>query len=280
MPLRQWQTRSGRRPESSVVPASAASLTDVDFGYVASRPILSRLNLRIPAGKLTMVLGRNGAGKSTLIGVLAGVLRPQRGEVALREVPLRTMRRREIAQQVAVLWQARHSPPGLHVLGLVAKGRFPHTTLLRQWSPEDEAAVTFAIDLMNLGDLQHRPLGSLSGGQLQRAWLAALIAQESPLLILDEPTTHLDVAAQHTTLELLRSLVNTGRTVVASVHDINQTRSADHVILLGDGRVIADGEPQVVLTPPALASVFGVPFREVPDPQSGHPVILVAGDEG
>ena len=122
MPLRQWQTRFGRRPESSVVPLSAASLTDVDFGYVASRPILSRLNLRIPAGKLTMVLGRNGAGKSTLIGVLAGVLRPQRGEVALREVPLRTMRRREIAQQVAVLWQARHSPPGLHVLGLVAKG--------------------------------------------------------------------------------------------------------------------------------------------------------------
>ncbi|TDE12207.1 ABC transporter ATP-binding protein [Jiangella asiatica] len=249
------------------------------LAYGPDRVVVDGLDLELPPGKVTAVIGANGSGKSTVLRALARLLRPVDGQVLLDGRDIHQMRTRDVARQLGLLPQAPVSPDGITVRDLVRRGRTPHTSLWRQWSDADEAALLAALAATDLTELADDPVDALSGGQRQRAWLALVIAQETPLLLLDEPTTFLDIAHQVDVLELVRALNrDAGRTVVMVLHDLNQAcRFADHLVALRGGRIVTAGPPAAVVTTELVRTVFDLDAMIVPDPVGGTPMVVPIG---
>ncbi|MYW05188.1 ABC transporter ATP-binding protein [Streptomyces sp. SID3343] len=248
------------------------------IGYDA-RVVARDLAVRIPDGAVTAIIGPNACGKSTLLRALSRLLKPAAGAVYLDGRTISSYPAKEVARRLGLLPQTSIAPDGITVADLVARGRYPHQKLLRQWSDEDEAAVSSALAATGTTDLSPRLVDELSGGQRQRVWVAMVLAQQSPLLLLDEPTTFLDIAHQIELLELLRDLnERDGYTLVAVLHDLNHAcRYADHVIAMRDGTVIATGPPREVVTADLVENVFGLPCRVIDDPVSGMPLVIPLG---
>lgn len=251
---------------------------DLRLGY-DDRTVVDGLDVTFPTGRITAVVGANACGKSTLLRALARLLAPTAGAVTLDGRSVHSTPTRELARRLGILPQTPVAPEGLTVVDLVARGRSPHQTWWRQWSPADERAVHDALRATRMTELADRPVDELSGGQRQRAWIAMAVAQETPYLLLDEPTTYLDLAHQIDVLDLVTDLNRTERrTVVMVLHDLNQAcRYADHVIALKDGRLVAEGRPAEVITPGLVTDVFGLRCRIVPDPVSGTPLVVPIG---
>jgi iron complex transport system ATP-binding protein len=245
------------------------------LAYRADRPVVEQLDLSIPTGQVTAIVGANGSGKSTVLRALARLLRPQAGAVLLDGQDIHRLATRDVARQLGLLPQGPVTPDGITVGDLVRRGRTPHTSVFRQWSAADQHAVDDALATTGMTALAGDQVDSLSGGQRQRAWLAMTVAQDTPLLLLDEPTTFLDVAHQLDVLELVRDLHRAGKTVVMVLHDVNQAaRYADHLVAMRQGRIVASGAPSAVLTPALLAEVFSVRCRVLTDPGSATPLIV------
>jgi iron complex transport system ATP-binding protein len=253
-------------------PLEARGLT---LGY-DGRVVVDGLDLHIPRARVTAVVGANGCGKSTLLRALARLIPPRAGTVLLDGREITEMPSREVARRLGMLPQSPVAPESLTVEDLVARGRYPHQGLFRQWSETDEAAVEEALAATSTTGIRGRPLDELSGGQRQRAWIAMTLAQQTELLLLDEPTTFLDLAHQVDVLDLLDGLVaERGRTVVMVLHDINQAcRYADQLVAVRDGRIHAVGAPDEVVDATFIQDVFGLEARVVEDPVSGTPLCL------
>ena len=238
--------------------------------------VIRELGVTIPVGKITALVGPNGCGKSTLLRALARLLKPKAGVVYLDGEAIRTLPTKVVAKKLGILPQGPTAPEGLTVRELVAQGRYPHSGFLQGWSLKDEAALLRALTITRMMEFADRPLESLSGGQRQRAWIAMTLAQETKVLLLDEPTTFLDMAHQVEVLSLLDELnAREGRTIVMVLHDINQAcRYAHCLIALKDGGVVAQGSPGEVVDEALLEAVFGLECRVVPDPVSGTPLCL------
>ncbi|WP_268877723.1 ABC transporter ATP-binding protein [Chromobacterium phragmitis] len=245
------------------------------LGY-RQRVICERLNLRIPDGAFTVVIGPNGCGKSTLLRSLSRLLKPLDGQVRLDGRDIHSQPAKAVARQLGLLPQSAVAPDGITVADLVARGRYPHQSLLRQWSREDENAVNEALKATGTAELADRLVDELSGGQRQRAWVAMALAQQTPLLLLDEPTTYLDIAHQIELLELFRRLNRDGgRTLVAVLHDINHAcRYATHLIAMKDGRIVAEGAPSRIVSAELIEQVFGLPCLIIEDPVSHTPMVI------
>ncbi|MCX4767680.1 ABC transporter ATP-binding protein [Streptomyces sp. NBC_01275] len=243
------------------------------------RTVVEDLDLTVPTGRITAIVGANACGKSTLLRALARLLAPRQGVVELDGAALRTMSTRDLARKLGILPQTPVAPEGLTVGDLVGRGRSPHQTWWRQWSAADEDAVREALAATGLTDLADRPVDELSGGQRQRAWIAMAVAQGTPVLLLDEPTTYLDLAHQIDVLDLITDLNRReGRTVVMVLHDLNQAcRYADHVIAMKAGRIVAEGAPAEVVTEATVEDVFDLRCRITPDPVSGTPLVIPLG---
>lgn len=249
-------------------------LESVTLGY--GRHTVSRdLTISIPPGALTMIVGPNGSGKSTALGAMAGLVRPNRGAVILNGTDLRLLRTRDLAQQLGLLAQQSSAPDGIRVAELVARGRYPHQRALSRWSEADEAAVEDALATTGLTAHSAAQVAELSGGQRQRVWIAMALAQDTPVLLLDEPTTFLDLAHQLDIMELCRDLVARGRTVVAVVHDLSQAcRFADHLVVMRDGAVVAAGPPGGIVDATLVREVFDVEATVTRDATTGQPVVI------
>lgn len=242
------------------------------------RIIIQGLELTIPSGKITALVGPNGCGKSTLLRGLSRLLKPKHGAVYLDGKAIGSLSGKEIAKQIGILPQGPTAPEGLTVYELVAQGRYPHQGWFEQWSETDANVIQWALALTNLVDLADRPLDTLSGGQRQRAWIAMALAQDTEILLLDEPTTYLDMAYQIEVLDLLHDLNEQGRTIVMVLHDLNQAcRYADHLIALREGQVVAEGAPEVVITAQLVQEVFGLACQIACDPVSGAPLCVPIG---
>jgi iron complex transport system ATP-binding protein len=250
----------------------------LDLGY-GDRQIVSALDLTLPAGKLTVIVGANACGKSTLLRGLARLLTPSRGAVYLDGKPIHQMPTREVATILGVLPQSPIAPDAITVTDLVGRGRYPHQGWFRRWTPEDDAAVAQALAATDTLELADRPVDELSGGQRQRVWIAMALAQQTDLLLLDEPTTFLDINHQVEVLDLLTDLVkNSGRTVVVVLHDLNLAcRYADHIVAMKSGRILAEGAPVEVISEAVVKDVFGMTSRVVVDPVSNTPMIVPIG---
>lgn len=256
-------------------PARGLCVRDVVLGYGGKEPVVRGVSLDVPHGELTTIIGPNGCGKSTLVKALGRVLRPERGQVLLHGRDLHSYRGKESAREVALLPQNPVAPEGISVRGLVRRGRYPHHSLLRQWSPEDDTVIASALERTGLTELAEAQIGELSGGQRQRAWIATVLAQQTDLLLLDEPTTFLDIGHQYELLEFCGELHREGKTVVMVLHDLNQAaRFASHLVVMNAGRVVAEGAPAEILTSALVAEVFGLPCDIVPDPQTGTPMVV------
>jgi iron complex transport system ATP-binding protein len=250
----------------------------VRLGY-GDRTIVDGLDLDVVAGTITAVIGPNGCGKSTLLRALGRLLKPTAGQVVLDGKRIDRIPTREIAKVLGLLPQAPSAPEGLTVADLVARGRHPHQAWYRQWSADDEDAVAQALEWTGIADLAERPVDQLSGGQRQRAWISMALAQGTDLLLLDEPTTFLDLAHQVDVLELVRRLHSeAGRTVVMVLHDLNlAARYADRLVAMREGRIVAAGKPAEVITEELLEKVFGLAARVIPDPVAGTPLVVPIG---
>jgi iron complex transport system ATP-binding protein len=238
--------------------------------------IISGLNLAIPAGRITALVGSNGSGKSTLLRALARLLKPQVGTILLDGKAIYQQPTRAVARQLGILPQNPLAPEGLTVRELVAQGRYPHQSLLRQWSQEDERVVTQALETAALTELADRPVETLSGGQKQRAWIAMALAQDTATLLLDEPTSFLDIAHQVEVLDLLDELNQAeNRTIVMVLHDLNQAcRYADYLVALKDGQIVAEGDPSLIVTVEMVQAVFNLECQIISDPLTGTPLCL------
>ena len=248
--------------------------TGLSLGY-AARPVVSDLDLAVPTGGFTVIVGPNGCGKSTMLRALARMIRPSAGTVTLDGQDLAGIRPKQIARSIGTLAQSPATPAAITVSDLVARGRNPHQSLLRQWSPSDESAVGAALSEVGMTEHAERLVEELSGGQRQRAWIAMALAQETPILLLDEPTTYLDIAHQIEVLDLCSRLHAAGRTLVAVLHDLNlAARYATHIVAMRDGRIVAQGPPETVITADLVRDVFDLDARIIPDPETGRPLIV------
>lgn len=238
--------------------------------------IVNELSLSITTGQITTLVGPNGCGKSTLLRGLARLLKPQTGQVLLDGKAIHTLPSKQLAKQLGILPQGPIAPEGLTVYELVAQGRYPHQGFFQQWSPEDEQVVYEVLHITNMSSLADRPLDTLSGGQRQRAWIAMTLAQDTPILLLDEPTTFLDIGYQLEVMELIERLNRErGMTILLVLHDLNQAARYSHrMVVLNQGQLVADGPPRDVLTKSLLADVFKVVANIVTDPENGSPVCL------
>lgn len=241
--------------------------------------IVDDLSLDIPTGQVSIVVGANGCGKSTLLRALSRLLKPAKGQVLLDGSDIHTRPAKEVAKTLGLLPQSPTAPDGITVRELISRGRYPHQGLFKRFSAEDESAVQRAMDLTNTTELAERSVDELSGGQRQRVWIAMALAQETDLLLLDEPTTFLDVAHQLEVLDVVSELNRTrGVTVIIVLHDLNlAARYADHLIALKDGKIYASGHPNEVVTEKTVKAVFGMPSRVIPDPVAGTPLVLPIG---
>ncbi len=248
---------------------------DLRLGY-GDRVIVDGLDLDVLDGTVTAIIGPNGCGKSTLLRALARLLRPTSGAVLLDGRHIDRMPTREVAKVVGLLPQSPQAPEGLTVADLVARGRHPHQRWYRQWSADDEDAIHRALALTGMDALGDRVVDQLSGGQRQRAWISMTLAQDTGLLLLDEPITYLDLAHQIDVLDLVHRLhTDRGTTVVMVLHDLNlAARYADTLVAMRDGRIIACGAPSEVLTEPLLDEVFGLSAKVIPDPVAGTPLVI------
>ncbi len=241
--------------------------------------IIMNLDLAIPAGKITTLVGPNGCGKSTLLRGLARLLKPRTGTVYLDGADIFKLSTKAVAKRLGILPQGPVAPEGLTVRDLVAQGRYPYQNWLQQWSKEDERLVEQALATTGMTPLADRALDTLSGGQRQRAWIAMALAQDTEILLLDEPTTFLDLAHQVEVLDLLYELNQTeGRTIVMVLHDLNQAcRYADYLVAVREGQVWAEGLPAQVMTEAMVREVFGLECRIVTDPVAGSPMCVPLG---
>jgi ABC-type cobalamin/Fe3+-siderophores transport system ATPase subunit len=247
----------------------------LDVGY-ASQAVLKGVDIAIPDGRITALIGPNGSGKSTLLRTLGRIIQPLGGHVHLDGKAIATMPLRAVAQTLALLPQNPVSPDGLTVRQLCRFGRHPHKGLLSRPTAEDERIVDDALAATGLAELGPRSLDSLSGGQRQRAWIAMALAQQTPILLLDEPTTYLDIAHQLEVLELLKDLNRSlGRTIVMVVHDLNHAAQyADHIIAVAGKGVHSAGAPRDMLTAEFIKTVFGIDAKVIAHPLDGTPLCL------
>lgn len=242
------------------------------------QPVIESIELAIPPGKITALVGPNGCGKSTLLRGLSRLLKPQGGTVYLDGKSIHSLATKEVARRIGILPQSPLAPEGLTVQELVAQGRYPHQGWFQQWTAEDERIVHEALATTNMVDFADRPLDTLSGGQRQRAWIAMALAQQTEILLLDEPTTFLDLAYQLEVLDLLQDLNEQGRTIVMVLHDLNQAcRYADHLVALRNGQIMAQGAPCDIMTEAMVHQVFALDCHVVCDPISGTPLCVPLG---
>ena len=256
-------------------PAPALEARGVSLAYEQT-VVFEQLDLRIETGQVTTLIGANGCGKSTLLKAFGRLLTPTAGSVELDGRAVRSIPTREVARRLAILPQKPLTPSATTVRDLVSRGRHPHQSLLKPWTPADTIAVDEALAATGLETLADRDTASLSGGQLQRAWIALVLAQRAPTILLDEPTTFLDLSHQLDVLRLVRSINRErGATVVMVLHDLTLAgRYSDRLVVVGGGRIIADGTPWEVLTPAVLREAFDLDAIVIPDPSSGSPLIV------
>ncbi|QLE76201.1 ABC transporter ATP-binding protein [Streptomyces rectiverticillatus] len=254
---------------------SRLAARDLTLAY-EDRTVVDGLDLAVPDGEVTIVIGPNACGKSTLLRALGRLLKPVRGTVLLDGEELARIPTRTIAKSLGLLPQTPVAPEAITVADLVARGRQPHQRWWQQWSEADERAVADAMTRTDTAGLAERAVDELSGGQRQRVWIAMALAQETDLLLLDEPTTYLDIAHQVEVLDLVRRLNRErGRTVVAVLHDLNQAaRYADHLVAMKAGRIVAQGRPAEIVTADLVREVFGLESVVVPDPVTGSPLVV------
>lgn len=256
------------------------SLATVDLSFRYDEvAVLDGLSLSIPEARITAIVGPNGSGKSTILKALSRLLSPRGGVVLLDGQDIQRMPTREVARRLAILPQSADIPPGVTVEQLVLHGRTPYRGLLSSTTDEDRQAVAWAIEVTNLTQLKDRPASALSGGQRQRVWIALALAQQTHTLLLDEPTTYLDLAHQADVMELVTRLNREeGRTITMVLHDLNQAaRYADHIIVVQEGVPVAQGPPEWVVTVEMLRDVFGVEAEVLSDPRTGLPMCVVYG---
>ena len=272
-------------PRAGAADDVAIRLRGLTLGYgpASAPPIVEDLHLDVPAGRVTAIIGANGCGKSTLLRGLTRQLAPRAGSIEVLGRDAARVSARDYARTVALLPQHPVAPEGMTVAQLVARGRHPHRGLLGGRAAGDDAAIASALERTDLVELAEREAGTLSGGQRQRAWLALVLAQQTPVVLLDEPTSYLDLSHQVEVLDLVRALPDPrggGRaTVIAVLHELNlAARSADHIVAMAAGRVVAQGTPGEVIVPEVLAEVFGLDADVVADPLLGHPVVLPRGN--
>jgi iron complex transport system ATP-binding protein len=248
---------------------------DVTLAY-DGRVVTEGLSLDVPDGEITVIVGPNACGKSTLLRALARLLRPRAGTVVLDGESIHRLPTKDVARRLGLLPQSPIAPDGILVGDLVARGRTPHQSLFQQWSHRDEEAVRAALEATGTADLAERSVDELSGGQRQRVWIAMALAQETDLLLLDEPTTFLDITHQLEVLDLVARLNReAGRTIVVVLHDLNLAcRYAHHVVAMRDGRVVASGTPTDVVTAETMRAVFGLDAVVIDDPVSGTPLVV------
>jgi iron complex transport system ATP-binding protein len=247
----------------------------LDIGYGATR-IVQGLTFSPPVGKVTALIGPNGCGKSTLLKTFARILTPQAGQLSLDGVDYASLSARELAKKVAFLPQVLPIPEGVSVRQLVAYGRSPHNSLWGRLSGSDQAHVRQALQRMELDNLADRALADLSGGQRQRAWLAMVLAQDASIVLLDEPTTYLDISHQVELLDLMRELASEGKTLVTVLHDLNQAcRYADHLAVMHAGVLVASGAPAAVIDAALVQQVFDVQVQVMREPVAGTPMCIV-----
>ncbi|GAB7046870.1 ABC transporter ATP-binding protein [Catenuloplanes indicus] len=251
---------------------------NLTLGY-KERVVINDLDLAFPPAKITAIVGANACGKSTLLRSMSRLLAPRTGHVLLDGRQVHRMPAKELARTLGLLPQSPTAPEGITVSDLVGRGRHPHQRMLSRWSKDDDVAVAAALDATHTAELADRAVDELSGGQRQRVWIAMALAQQTDVLLLDEPTTFLDVSHQVEVLDLLTDLNRSrGTTIVMVLHDLNlAARYADHLIALAGGTVHAAGDPADVLTEDCVRAVFGLDSRIIPDPTSGKPLMLPLG---
>lgn len=265
---------SAPRPALDTQAASSLRLAGATVAY-GDKVVLEEFDVEVPRGVFTAVIGPNGCGKSTMLKALARTLRPRTGAALLDDMPLGRWRSKAIARRLALLPQDPVVPEGITVAALVARGRHPYHSPLRQWLPGDEEAVAQAMVATGVEQIAQEPVSGLSGGQRQRAWIAMILAQDTEYVLLDEPTSFLDVAHQIDVLHLCQDMRDQGRTVLTVLHDLNHAaRYAEHLMVMDAGRIVAAGDPTTVLTQQLVAEVFGLHAEIAADPQSGTPMVV------
>lgn len=246
---------------------------NISYGNV---DIVKDLNLSIPEGKITTIIGANGCGKSTILKTIARILKPKSGEIYIAGTEINKQSSKELAKKMAVLPQTPKAPDGLTVQELIAYGRFPHQNGFGSLSKEDNDIVNWALEVTGISEFKDRTIDALSGGQRQRAWIAMALAQETDILLLDEPTTYLDLAHQLDILKLLEELnKKQGRTIVMVIHELNNAaRFADHMIGVKKGKIVCEGTPKEVMTNENLREIFNIDAEIIEEPKSGKPVCI------
>ena len=246
---------------------------NISYGNI---DIVKDLNLNIPKGKITTIIGANGCGKSTVLKTIARILQPKSGEIYINDKNIKNQKSKELAKTMAVLPQSPQAPSGLTVEELIAYGRFPHQKGFGKLKNEDKDIVTWALEVTGIKEFRDRPIEALSGGQRQRAWIAMALAQQTDILVLDEPTTYLDLAHQLEVLNLLEELnKKQGTTIVMVIHELNNAaRFADYMVGMKKGKIVCEGSPNEVMTNKNLKELFNIDAEIVKDPRTNKPVCI------
>lgn len=263
-----------QQPYRPAPPRLAAQNLKVTYGNSA-KPIIENMNVQIPTGEFTVIVGPNACGKSTLLRTLARMLQPESGQVILDGKEIGSYDSKEVARRMSLLPQSPVAPDGILVEDLVGRGRYPHHGVIQQWTKEDQQAVDYAMARARVTELADRYVSELSGGQRQRVWISLVLAQNSPIVLLDEPTTYLDITHQVEVLNLARSLQREGFTVVAVLHELTLAfRYATNLIMMKQGRIVAQGRVNEIVNPQLLYDVYNLQCDLLADPRTGRPIVV------